>query len=259
MRRWLLDRLVMAPSTDAIDPESRIREVLPTSCGDVELWKDLHVNGEVSDDQSPELLMIKFPGTGGRAERATAQPAQFWLTPKTELWAVNPPGYGGAKGRASLHHIERMVEAIRDHLESKSIPKVILVANSLGNLAALKLATLYPVSGLVLRNPPDIPLVVHHRSRAYRATWLGRWLGTAFPPNLDLIATASQCSAPAVFIHSERDQLVPLELQRPISSAYCGPKKILIAQGIDHADPIPDHQVEAYRSCARWLEQQAYR
>ena len=90
MRRWLLDRLVMDPSSDAIDPESRIREVLPTSCGDVELWKDLHVNGEVSDDQSPELLMIKFPELEAE-QREPLHARTILVDSQNRTWAS--PGY----------------------------------------------------------------------------------------------------------------------------------------------------------------------
>jgi hypothetical protein len=257
MRRWMLDRLVMAPTTHSIETGARKRELLKTSHGDVELWMDHHLQGQANVDHPADILMIKFPGTGGRAERATAQPAQFWKTPKTELWSVNPPGYGGAKGRASLHAIEPMVDAILNRLQQQPVPKIILVANSLGNLPALCLASRFPVAGLVLRNPPPIPAVVQHRSRRYRAAWIGKWLAGGFPPEIDPVTHAARCTAPAVFIHSEMDQLVPLEFQKPIAAAYAGPKRIIVARGIDHADPIPDEQVCEYEEASKWLEQES--
>lgn len=258
MRRRILDRLVMSPSTHPIETGERRREVLNTSHGDVELWIDHYVQSDNTTEHPADVLMIKFPGAGGRAERATAQPAQHWGAPKTELWAVNPPGYGGAKGRASLHAIQPMVEALLKRIEQQPSQKIILVANSLGNLPALQLASRIPVDGLLLRNPPPIPLVVQHRSRRYRAAWIGKWLARGFPQELDPATHAARCSAPAVFIHSELDQLVPLEFQTPISDAYAGPKRIIIARGIDHADPLPEQQAQEYEDAAKWLEQQSF-
>ena len=258
MRRRILDRLVMSPTTHPIGTGSRRREILNTSHGDVELWIDPSLQVDNRADHPADVLMIKFPGAGGRAERATAQPAQFWTSSQTELWSVNPPGYGGANGRASLHAIQPMVDAVLKRIEQRSSKKIFLVANSLGNLPALQLASRIQVAGLVLRNPPPIPRVVEHRSRRYRAVWIGKWLAQGFPRGLDPEHLAARCNAPAVFIHSELDQLVPLEFQTPISDAYAGPKRVIVARGIDHADPFPEEQAQEYEDAAKWLEMQSF-
>ena len=259
MRSWLLDRLVLVPTRDPIDPDGKVRDAVDIEGGDFEVWRS---NADAPGHQ--HLVVIKFPGTAGRAERATHQPFHLWNDVSVETWAVNPRGYGQTRGRASLAATLPMVEALRERLDryrSQHTEKrvaVVVSGNSLGNLAALKLASMTPVDGLLLRNPPPLGDVVRRRSRYWRAGWIGDWLANGLSTHLDPEQIAPQCSAPALFVHCELDTLVPMAMQSKIRDVYQGPTRHFVGLGLDHADPIPEEQESEFERELTWLRQQIF-
>ena len=90
----LADVLVMQPTTDEIPVEGKSRRLETCQGGDFEIWTQ-RTQPNVT---RPDLFILKFPGTGGRAERATEHPAEFWPDRSAEVWTINPPGYGGSGG-----------------------------------------------------------------------------------------------------------------------------------------------------------------
>ncbi|HEY1067803.1 MAG TPA: hypothetical protein VGE52_16895, partial [Pirellulales bacterium] len=121
----------------------------------------------------------------------------------------------------------------------------------LGTAAALLCATLGPVAGLGLRNPPILPQVVRGRFG-----WKTLWIGAAFvaaqiPWELDALRLARRVAAPAVFLSARRDRIVPAIYQDRLFDAYAGPKKMLRWEGADHADRLNDKQAEALATLYR--------
>jgi pimeloyl-ACP methyl ester carboxylesterase len=282
----LADRLILCPTTESIDPEDRVREVLQGDGWQCELWgKRWDPNGQQPEQgrevaqskleavspavlrarqrmlermtQTPpqEWAVLKFPGTGGRAERAGPHPLELWSKASGEVWAVNPPGYGTSGGTAAVRFMPEVAAASWEFVRQRhpELP-TLLVGNSLGGTSALHLAARHEVSALFLRNPPPIHQLIRRRPR-YNWWNLGaaRWVAAEFPASFDAVANAARCRAPALFVQSERDRLVPVSYQQEIIDAYAGPKRVFVISGADHHESLPDEQLPAYLEELEWL------
>ena len=83
----------MNPTTHRVDTLGKVRRTIPYGKGHLEAWTQ-RVGTKNLDDV--DVFVLKFHGTAGRAERSTYHPMDYWSDLRAELWAVNPPGYGGS-------------------------------------------------------------------------------------------------------------------------------------------------------------------
>jgi uncharacterized protein len=246
----LADRLILCPTNHAIQVSDRSCRSLNVGHDNVEIWtQDV---GPV--EREVDLYVLKFVGTGGRAECSTDQPACYWPTLRTRLWTVNPPGYGGSSGRASIRKLAPTARAVFEELMrlADGLP-VVLFGNSLGGTCALHLAARYKVDGLILRNPPPLREMILGRF-GWRSCYLGAWLITRqVPEELDCRANAGRATAPAVFVMSAQDTTVPPKYQRLIHEAYGGEKEIVVLENAGHAAPFSPEAAAAYQRALDWL------
>jgi pimeloyl-ACP methyl ester carboxylesterase len=134
----LADRLILCPTCNPLDTAGKTRRVVEFAGGALELWNPSGVEHPAGQ---ADVYILKFGGTGSRAERATEHPAELWNDLRTEVWAVNPPGYGGSPGRATLRHLAGMAEAAYLDLQARAGGRPIVVTgNSLGAAYALHVA-----------------------------------------------------------------------------------------------------------------------
>lgn len=250
----LADRLILCPSTHAVEVVGKRRHFVPVGSDRVEVW----VHDAGPDDRDVDLYVLKFPGTGGRAEFSSDQPANFWPRRRVQLWTVNPPGYGGSSGRASLPKLAPTARAVFDDLLPRAAGRPIMVAaNSLGGVSALHLAATRPVAGLILRNPPQLRSVILGRF-GWRSMLLGAWcVACQVPCELDCCVNASRASAPAVFVLSARDTIVPARHQRLIHQAYTGPHRVVELLEAEHATTMTDEETTRYHAALCWLWSEA--
>ena len=249
----LTDRLILAPSRDHLDSEDKRRRELPLREG-----VSLEMYCERTGDERPNLIVVKFPGAGGRAERSTAHPADQWPH-ASDVWTVNPPGYGRAQGAPSLRWLPSVAEtATAQALREAAGRPVILVGNSLGCVAALYAGARLPVAGLLLRNPPPLRQVIRRRF-GLATLGMAELVASRIPAALCSLENAARCTAPALFISSQRDRVVPTRLQRRIVAEYQGPRKVLALPSAGHATPISDEEAEPYRRRLTWLLDHSFR
>ena len=107
----LADRLILCPSTDFIETEGKTQKWIQTETGRVEVWIVGNENLEPTTNPPLQLLLLKFPGTGGRAERARSFPANLWNDFAAQTWTINHRGYGGSDGPASLENFTQTCDA----------------------------------------------------------------------------------------------------------------------------------------------------
>ena len=250
----LADRLILCPSTHPIDPEGKRREVVTSGPGKVECWVGAYPQAATEFD----LVVIKFPGTGGRAERARIHPAEVWPDLRTEVWTVNQKGYGGSDGPASIQNFVDTSLSVFDHVvNARKGVHVVAMGNSLGCISALHLAARRDVVGIMLRNPPALQQMICTRPRY--AAWnfgLSRWIAAQVPDELDSVANAARCTAPCLFVQSELDRVVPVEYQNQIIAAYSASKRVFSIAGADHHELVTEHQQEEYLDALKWLRVQ---
>lgn len=187
-----------------------------------------------------------------------------------EVWTWNPPGYGRSSGRASLTTLAPAAEAFAAqvvHARGGSKSQVWLCGNSLGCLCALSLAArlsdwLPPQVAadrclLWLRNPPELAETILRVADRYASrSWMRRVV-SQLPVGLSAVETASKCKLPAVFLMSERDELVPPSSQRTIHEAYEGEHRVVKLTDIGHGGPIEEQHHAEIQAALTWLQAKA--
>ena len=249
---WLTDRIILEPSRHDIAVPHKQRKLLSNAGDHLELW--VHRAGAVHEGSDPDLYVLKFPGTASRAEDSTSLVESCWPELCVEIWAVNPPGYGGSSGRPSLRHIPSMASRALDELKAHASERPLLIAGgSLGCVSALYLAANDRVDGLLLQNPPALRETIEARSGWWHFAWARSAIARQIPGVLDSIRNAAETRVPAVFLVAERDRIVPAHVQRQIIEAYAGPKQVLNRPGADHDTPLDENDLQQLRSLATWL------
>ena len=246
--------MVLRPSRDVLDCGTQQRMELTADGQTIEYF--LQPFGE--SNKPHDLIVLKFPGTGGRAERSSAFPGEMLDGVSGLVLTWNPPGYGRSSGRASLSRIAEAAgvffsEVLARHAE-KSV--VWLCGNSLGCNVALSIASSddkKQIDGLVLRNPPPLIPVVKRVALKYP---LGKYIkpvAESLIREMNAELTSPLVTAPAVFLQSMSDSLVPPKLQNRLIGLYGGQHQVVAMDGLDH-DGIPtdDQELQIQQSIA-WL------
>jgi len=268
-RRRLLDRFVLEPSRHQLDYGLQRREMLTVLGRPLEAFVQSNcvqsgnerVNSEGADDDV-ELLVLKFPGTAGRAERSTEFPLALLPDVRVAMWTWNPPGYGGSSGRATMDAITQAAVAFGEQVIERvanRTTRIWLCANSLGCATALHVASQLNTShryGMICRNPP--PLIPVFKRIADRYP-LGRWahsIAECLPDEMNAPLSARHVAWPSVFLVSELDTLVPPELQQQIIDAYAGPTQVVCLAGLSHGGAPTDDHAPQIQQAIDWLWQQ---
>jgi pimeloyl-ACP methyl ester carboxylesterase len=258
----LADRLILCPSTRFVDPGNNRREIIFSS-DDVEIeawvssWGDFESAG--SDNR---LVVLKVPGTGGRAERASVHPCELLEKEESssrfkvaEVWTLNHRGYGGSTGPASIQNFVATIESFWQFIESRyPQEKKLAVGNSLGCISVLYLASRKKLDAILVRNPPPLARMIADRPKY---NWwnfgMAKHVADVVPSELDGLSNASQSSCPALMITSERDRVVPPKYQNEIMDHYAGEKKQFIIDGADHHHKVSERQAADYIAAVQWL------
>lgn len=248
----LADRLLLYPPGGAVDPGGATRLALPTTDGELEVFRARSRKGP----QEPEAYVLRFYGNADRADRWAAEEAAS-LPFDGELWGVNYPGFGGSAGHASLRGVADAALRSFDALAARAGGKPIIVrGTSMGTAAALHVAAEREVAGVILQNPPPLrQLIVGDHG------WWNLWLlafpvSWQIPPELDSLANARRARAPAVFLLAESDEVVRPRYQLAIRDAYAGPKRSFVLAGAHHNDPVPAETLGAVdREMLAWLRE----
>jgi pimeloyl-ACP methyl ester carboxylesterase len=201
-----------------------------------------------AESKPVDLVALKFPGTAGRAERGGPHPFELFPATRIEIWTVNPPGYGGSHGSASLQHLATTLDALWDQVANRYPGvQVALIGNSLGCLSALYLSAREKVAGMYLRNPVPVKQLIRGR---LRYNWwnlgLAGWLANQIPSELDGVANARLSEAPLLMVSSGRDRVCPVHFQQMILDSYHGAKSQFVLKDAGHHDRVPLPQVEEY-------------
>jgi pimeloyl-ACP methyl ester carboxylesterase len=177
-----------------------------------------------------------FTGKGDRADRWVAMVADSWGDKPVEVFGMNYPGAGGSDSPGKLTEVLPAALGVYDAVQAAAgTRRVFIQAASFGTAVALAVAARRPVSGLILQNPvPLRQLLVGHYG------WWNLWLAAVpvaarVPPELGSIENAKHVTAPAVFISSGNDEVVPPLFHRLVIDGYAGPKRLIEMPGASHA------------------------
>ena len=257
----LADRLMLFPSRDPIrafgttehfvkSPAGRIHVIVAHSGASAaseagQTGAEILAQRAAAAEETPQRYVLRIEGNGGRAEYTATYVAERWEELPTEVWAMNYPGYGRSEGVASLDKLAPAALAVYDAMCAEAGDRPVYIdADSMGCTMALYVAAerqaTRPVAGLVLKNPPPLRQIVMGRFG-----WWNLWLAAGpiaagVPRELDGIASARRCRAPAVFIRAMNDTLVPPSYQQKIIDAYAGPKYLVDFDDAEHNTPLDE-------------------
>ncbi|MFO0716098.1 MAG: alpha/beta hydrolase [Nitrospira sp.] len=151
-------------------------------------------------------------------------------------------GYGKSQGRPSEEGLYRDALAAYDYLTNvrRVRPeRLVIFGRSLGGAVAGELATQRPAMGLLLESCfPSIEAVARHHYLGLPVHWL---LGATFR----LEDRLPHLSLPKLFVHGDRDDIIPIALGQRAYAAAKAPKELYVVQGADHND-VPSVGGRAY-------------
>ena len=246
------DFFILHPSRDRLVVPGTVRHEVPVPGGKpVEVWA---ARSDGARKAEPRAFVLEFVGNASRAEWMAEMVADEWRDRPVEVWAVNYPGYGGSPGPARLASIPPAALAAYDALKSHAGDRPVFVSGqSLGTAAALHVAAHRPVAGCVLWSPPPLRDMI-----LKRFGWWNLWLvagpvAMQVPAQLDSISNARKANAPAVFIATGRDSVVPLSYQTKVSDAYAGPKRYIRLNESQHNAILEGPYIAEFQAALDWL------
>ncbi len=248
----MIDRLTLFPTTGAIDTSAERRTIAWGDGRMIEVW----VLRTRPDSREPaEGFVLVFTGNASRAERVIEGKGREWDGQDLEIWAVNYPGYGRSDGPARLKSIARSSLEVYDAMRREAGERPIyLDGTSMGTTAALCVAgRREDVAGLVLKNPPPLAQLIRGEFGWWNLWLLAGPISLAVPGELDSLANARRSKAPALFIISGRDRVVPYAYQKRVLEAYVGPTTVIERTRSDHNDPLsPDELNQMKNTLTQW-------
>jgi uncharacterized protein len=250
----LISRGFLRPSHQYI-PCSKEEHLVDVPWGKVQLWREY----SGAPTAAAEVLFLRFLGSRGRAEMATLDPADRLPGTPAEVWTVNAPAFGGTSGPPDLEHYADCALAAVEYLRERSEGRMLWICGkSIGTTAALLAASQAAVSGVILRNAVPLRELLE-RHYAWRTGGVSRFLvAPAIPRRLDSLSNARQARAPALFLVSRADSVVPPPFQHELIAAYGGPKTVLeVAGGHDDRALRADDEAAYRRTLQEMMRRQA--
>ena len=183
--------------------------------------------------QPGQPTLLYFHGNGGNLARRRERVRRF-AELGLGLFMMSYRGYSGSTGRPSEAANMADAELAYRALTAKGVPPedIILYGESLGTGIATRLATEFPVLGLILESPytslPDVG-AQRYPFLPVRALMKDRY---------EQLRCIGKIRAPLLVIHGMRDQVVPFEMGQAVFAAAPEPKQfaaLLQAAHNDHA------------------------
>lgn len=249
IRLRLANRLILSNTQHPIDPENRERVAIPCGSDEMEAWV-------VQKGTQPEVVCLKFPGTGGRAEHAGPHPCEL-ISDQYSVWTINPPGYGTSTGNACVKKMIATCDNAWKAIQHKADGRPILVSgNSLGCMYALYIAARFKVAGLFLRNPAPVHQLIKGKHSWWNAGFAYRHIASQVPAEMDAVQNAQHCQTPLFFLTSAMDRTVPPNIQEQVFDQYAGKKTKFTIPDADHHHPVPEPLVEEYLTAVKtWIHE----
>ncbi|MBC8282786.1 MAG: alpha/beta hydrolase [Nitrospinae bacterium] len=142
-------------------------------------------------------------------------------------------GYGRSEGEPDEKGIYKDSQAAYNkvlELEGVSVESLFLFGRSLGGICAVETALNNKAQGLILES------VFTSASDMSRKIFPLIPLGWAIRSKLDAIGKVSQLTMPKLFLHGNRDEIVPFDLGRKLFDAASEPKTFYTIEGAGHND-----------------------
>lgn len=165
------------------------------------------------------------------------------------LLAFDYRGYGESGGVATERGLYRDVAAAYRYLtESRGVApgRIIVFGHSLGSAVAIDLASRAPVAGLIVEGA--LTSAVHRGQELYPFIPV-RWIARSRFNSIDKMPAIT---APKLFLHARRDEVIPLAHGRRLFEAASEPKTFVELDG-GHGDAFDTDSARYFASIADFL------
>ncbi len=182
-------------------------------------------------------LVFFLHGNGGNLDPWTSN-IEYYRQVNYDLFIFDYRGYGKSSGHnTSEKQLHADVRAAWDAVAPRYQDKPIVVyGRSLGAALAAKLAKDVNPDLLILVSPFTSMVAMAHQQYPYLPDWLVR-----YPLRTD--ERIADIQSPIVFVHGDKDYLIPLEHSRTLHGLARPGAKLLEIRGAGHNDI---HQFESY-------------
>jgi uncharacterized protein len=227
------DRFILPPVPRDVTHDGSQRWTFRSGDGDVECFVARSPGAATTQ---PAAYVLRFTGDAAGAAKFTAS---RWQHRPIEAWVVNYPGYGGSTGPRTMPELSSVALAAFDELKRVAGDRPIIVDGfSLGTTPALCVAARRPVAGVILQNPPPLKQLVLGQHGWWNLWLLAGPVASSVPEELDSIANARQCKAPAIFLVAQQDEVIPPLYQHKIIDAYMGMRMTIPLEGAHHVSQL---------------------
>jgi hypothetical protein len=146
------------------------------------------------------------------------------------VFALDYRGYGGSEGSPTEEGLYRDAEAALRWLGEQGIRDLVYFGESLGCGVAVEMAKRQPPVALILQSGFSSALDVARKAYPYLPVRL------LMKDRFDSKQKMATILCPVLFIHGERDSVIPLKLGRVLYEAANEPKTWFPIAGADHND-----------------------
>ncbi len=216
----------------------RYRDVWLTADDGVRIHSWL-IRGEESEDPAQKrILMLIAHGNGGNISIRLDQYREFVDRFKCiDIFALEYRGYGLSEGEPSEEGIamdalaaRRWIDDYASAVPVEERPSIVYFGRSLGGAVATRLAAVVPPDALILECPissiPDLAKTV--------TPWSFLPVEKFIHNRFDAVSHAADVRCPLLVMHSEFDEIVPIESGQEVYEAAKGPKRFYVIKGAPH-------------------------
>jgi len=186
----------------------------------------------VKDPLASRGIILFFHGNAGNISHRLEN-IRLLIDEGIPVFIVDYRGYGLSEGIITEEGMYRDAESAMDWLVAeRGIPaqRVVVFGRSLGGVAAVHVASVRQVAGAILES------TFSSLSEASRIFFPILPADLLLGRHMDSTAKIGHIRAPLLFIHGDRDELIPLSLGRKLYDAAPDPKEFYTLQGAGHND-----------------------
>jgi fermentation-respiration switch protein FrsA (DUF1100 family) len=250
MRDWLIGSMLYHPTPGA--------DVDPARLGTLasEVWLDtadgVRIHAFFLADPGADRALLYLHGNAGNASHRLPL-AEMLRRLGTHVLLLDYRGYGKSGGRPHEAGLYADARAALAHLvEARGLPeaRIVVFGSSLGGPVAVELARGRELAGVILESTfsslSDAGVV--HFGRLAAAVTRGRF---------DAAAAIPEVRAPLLFLHGDRDEIVPHALGVRLFEAAPEPKRFETLAGAGHNDMIDVGGAAYFARIRRFLDEVA--
>ena len=174
-----------------------------------------------------EITWLWFPGNAGNISDRLQNLKQLHDRLDVNILLFDYRGYGQSQGAPSEKGIYRDADAALAYLRSRQdvdADRIVYFGRSLGATIAVDLAHREPPYGLVLES--SLPSIAFVAQQAFPI--MPKWLvGIVLRARYDALSKIGNVEAPVLFLHGDRDEVVPISAGKRLFDAAMEPPRCL--------------------------------